>query len=277
MLVPGLGHGAGAQQVVGRQHARRRTGIDQFARQQERVGEVAPYLVEIMQHHHHRALLGAPALDQHHQVGDGLGIDGGKRLVQQDEVGVLQKHAGEQHALELADRERVDRPALEARKPDRLDGVLCVVEVDRLGGAEAAEARPAAEQHRVEHGDREGAVDLGLLRQVGDAPGRAFDAAFDVRRQPEQRLQERALARAVGPDDGRHLRRRDLGRHVMHGRMAVVAHGQIDQTERRRHSAHQAASHNSAARPSAAAMRADALMASSVVPGETRVFIDDLL
>jgi hypothetical protein len=59
--------------------------------------------------------------------------------------------------------------------------------------------------------------------------------------------------------------------------MAIVAHGQIDQAERRRHSAHQAASHNSAARPSAAAMRADALMASSVVPGETRVFIDDLL
>ena len=99
----------------------------------------------------------------------------------------------------------------------------------RLGGAEAAEARPAAEQHRVEYRDRERTVDLGLLRQVGDALGRAFDAAFDVRRQPEQRLQERALARAVGPDDGRHLGGRDLGRHVMHRRMAVVAHGQVDQ------------------------------------------------
>ena len=181
----------------------------------------------------------------------------------------------------VGDRKKTDLPYESAETTDdewlRLRHEEALTTESVLELAEAAEARPAAEQHRVEHGDREGAVDLGLLRQVGDAPGRAFDAAFDVRHQPKQRLQERALARAVGPDDGRHLRRRDLGRHVMHGRMAVVAHGQIDQTERRRHSAHQAASHNSAARPNAAAMRADALMASSVVPGETRVFIDDLL
>ena len=85
----------------------------------------------------HGALLGAPALDQRHQVGDGLGVDRGERLVQQHEVGVLQQQPGEQHALELADRQRVDRPALEAAQPDRFDGMLRIVDVDLLGRAEA--------------------------------------------------------------------------------------------------------------------------------------------
>src|SRR5262245_13694439 len=70
VLVPGLGHGAGTQQVLGRQDAQRRAGIDQLSRQQETVGEVAAHLVEVVQHAHHGALLGAPALDQRHQVGD---------------------------------------------------------------------------------------------------------------------------------------------------------------------------------------------------------------
>ena len=157
-----------------------------------------------------------------HEVVDGLGIDGGKRLVQQDEIGVLQQQAGEQHALELADRQRVDRPALEARQADRFDGVLGIVDVDVLGRAKAAEARPAAEQHGVEHRDREGAVDLGLLRQVGDALGRRIRcgprcAARDRarpsgacscrrrwgRRSPSSRLPEFPPTRDAPPDDGR--------------------------------------------------------------------------
>src|ERR1044071_8385732 len=60
VLVPGLGHGAGTQQVLGRQHALRRTGIDQLARQQEAVGEVAAHLVEVVQHADHGTSPGAP-------------------------------------------------------------------------------------------------------------------------------------------------------------------------------------------------------------------------
>ena len=82
----------------------------------------------------------------------------------------------------------------------------------RGGLAEGAEARPATEQHGVEHRDREGAVDFGLLRQVGDALGRALDAALDAGAQPEQRLEQRALAGAVGTDDGGHFGGRNFGR-----------------------------------------------------------------
>jgi hypothetical protein len=221
-----------------------------------------------VQHADHRALLVAPALDQRHQVGHGLGIDRGEWLIQQYEVGILQKQPGKQHTLELPDRQGIDRPALEAREPDRLDGVMGVVDVGRPGGAEAAETRPAPEQHGVEHRDREGAIDLGLLRQVGDAPGRALDAALDVRRETKQRLQECALASAVGADDGSHLGGGDLGRQVMHRGMAVVAHGQVDQAKGGVHSAHQTQSHSTTDTASARATRVDALMASRAVPGE---------
>ena len=61
---------------------------------------------------------------------------------------------------------------------------------------------------------------------------------------------------------------------MVHRRMAVVAHGQIDQAKGCRHSAHQTASHNTADTASAAAMRAGALMASRVVPGETGSCMD---
>jgi len=137
-----------------------------------------------------------------------------------------------------------------------------------FGLAEGAEARPAAEQHRVEHRDREGAVDLRLLRQVGDAPRAAFDPALEPSHQPEHRLEQRALARAVGADDGGDLAGRDLGRDVMHGGMPVVGDREVDQLQRRIHSAHHTASHSTVARPSAQAMRWGALMPRRAVPGE---------
>lgn len=54
----------------------------------------------------------------------------------------------------------------------------------------------------------------------------------------------------------------------MDRRMAIIAHGQVDQAKRCRHIAHQAASHSKAAIANAAAMRRGELMARSVVPGE---------
>ncbi len=119
-----------------------------------------------------------------------------------------------------------------------------------------------------------GPIDLSLLRQIGDAASRTFDAAFDPRRQAEHRLQERALAGAVGPDDGGIISAAGISTDsVMHRRMAIVAHGQVDQAESGVHlepqdSAHQAHSHSRPDTPSAAATRAGALMASRKVPGE---------
>ena len=48
-----------------------------------------------------------------------LGVDGVERLVEQDDLGVLDQHAGKQRALQLAAGQRVDRACLEALEPDR--------------------------------------------------------------------------------------------------------------------------------------------------------------
>ena len=52
------------------------------------------------------------------EIGDGLGVDGAERLIEQDERGVLQQQAREQHALELAARQRADRTMPEVLQAD---------------------------------------------------------------------------------------------------------------------------------------------------------------
>ena len=74
---------------------------------------------EIMGDDHHRAAFAVPALDQLDQVADGLGVDRIERLVEQDQVGILHQHAGEQGTLELAARQRVDGAFFETFEADR--------------------------------------------------------------------------------------------------------------------------------------------------------------
>ena len=66
------------------------------------------------------------------QVAHGARVDGVERLVEQDQPGVLQQHAGEQRPLQLAARERIDAARLEAGEPHR-----CERPVDRLRGRRA--------------------------------------------------------------------------------------------------------------------------------------------
>jgi len=116
--------------------------------------------------------------------------------------------------------ERGDRPSLEARKADRLDGVAGIVDVEVPGAAEAAEAATSARAARCRR-RKSGRRDRSRPAAAGRRCAvRALDPALDTGRQAKQRLQEAALAGAVGTDDSGHLARRDLRRQMMHGRMA---------------------------------------------------------
>ena len=126
------------------------------------------HLLDVVQRGDHGAALIVPAPDEEDEVGDGLGIDGAERLVEQDEAAVLQQQAGEQHALELSAGERADRPVGEIENAERSEGIG---DLALGGGIEAApEADLAPQPHggAVEHGDREAAVDVDLLREIGD-------------------------------------------------------------------------------------------------------------
>ena len=120
-------------------------------------------------------LLGVPAAHEVHEVGAGLGVDGGQRLVEQDHAGVLQQQPGEQRALHLAARQRADGRVLEARQADGRERLLDGVAVPPADAAEHAAAPPQPHGDEVVDVDREGAVDLGGLRQIGHRgpPGRS--------------------------------------------------------------------------------------------------------
>jgi hypothetical protein len=116
----------------------------------------------------HRAPLAVPALHQIEQVGRGLGVDRVERLVEHDHAGILQQQPREQHALHLPAGERRDRAILEAGEPDGGDRLLDPVPRRAIEAAEQPGPPPQPHRHHVVDIDREGAVDLGGLRQIGD-------------------------------------------------------------------------------------------------------------
>ena len=56
-----------------------------FAGQQQRLREMLPHLLDVVQRGDDGAPLFVPAFDQDDEVGDGLGVDGAERLVEQDQ------------------------------------------------------------------------------------------------------------------------------------------------------------------------------------------------
>ena len=172
------------------------------------------------------------------ELGDGLGIDGAERLVEQDEGGVLQQQARKQHPLELAARQGAHRPVGEIEQPERSkrpgDGApACSIEP-----APGADLAPQSHGHAVEHRDGKAAVDLDLLRQISDVAlveAVELEAATERLELAHDALEQGRLAGAVRPDNGEKLAARHLAVDVMHGRMPVIAERQVAKGDRRFH------------------------------------------
>ena len=124
MLVEGLAHAAGDQEVLGRQHGRGAAPGDRLARQQQRLREVRAYEIDVVQRREHGTFLAVPALHQVEQINRGFRVDRVERLVEHDDAGVLEKEPREQHALHLAARQRRDGAVLEAGEADRRERLL---------------------------------------------------------------------------------------------------------------------------------------------------------
>ena len=173
-----------------------------------------------------------PALDQQYEVRDRPAVDGVERLVEQDEIGVLHQHAGKQRPLQLAARQRVQRAVLESRKADRLQRTAHRPTVVRRVPAEQPAPRPQAERNQVDDAGGEGAVEFGLLRQVGDAdvsgpvdaPGHRLEHAGDA-------FHQGRFAGAVGAHDRRQRSFFDRAAKMVNGRVAAVAERQIVEDE----------------------------------------------
>ena len=231
--------------------------------------------LHVVQHGDHRAPLAVPALHHAQQVGAGARVDAVEGLVEQDELRVLQQQSREQHALELAHRELADAAPLETRQADRGERLARLGDERGVDGAEGAAPRPVTERDEIEHAEREAAVDVRLLRQVGDAAGKLggdLDAPGAGRQAPRERFQQAALAGAVGADHGGERARREFAAEVMHRRVALVRHREVDDADgvgahgARSAKAQATAAHSSTSAASATATRAPAPRINTLAP-----------
>ena len=199
------------------------------------------YLREIVQRGEHGAPLAVPTLDQRDEIGDGLAIDGAERLVEQDDGGVLQEQAREQHALELAARERADETVGQVLQSDRGESVRDLIAIVAVDTVPSADLPPQPHGRAVEHRDGKLLVDRDLLREVGDSrvPQTAeLDASAQRPKLAGDALEQGRLAGAVGADDGEQRPGLDVAGHVMNGRMPVVAERRVVEGNRRHASRH---------------------------------------
>ena len=191
---------------------------------------------DIVQRGKNGAPFAVPPPDQRDEIGDGLGIDGAERLVEQDKGRILQQQAREQDPLELAARECADETVgevLESDRGERARDLLPVAPVETAPGADLA---PQPHGRAVEHGDGKEPVDLDLLREIGDAglsQTVELEASAERPKLADDAFEQGRLAGAVRADEGEERAGLDLAGDVMHGGMPVVAEGYIAECDSR--------------------------------------------
>src|SRR5947207_1983260 len=100
----------GALQIVTPKRSRGVSPSDGHTRQEKGRGKMLTYSIKIVQHRDDRAPLFPPALQEPQQIFGRVLVQRGERLIEQDDVGVLQQHPREQSSLELAYGKLGDRP-----------------------------------------------------------------------------------------------------------------------------------------------------------------------
>src|SRR5215467_5630318 len=144
------------------------------------------------------------------------------RLVEHDELRLLRQRARKQHELAFAARDHSVGPLREVNDAEALVRLPRHLAVVRRRPAEQVAMRGAPHQHDRLDREREGG--RVQLRHIGDAARALADrivrerAALNLRftrkrpDQPEQRLEQRGLAAAIGAEQRQHLALRE--RHV---------------------------------------------------------------
>ena len=181
ILDPALVEPARRQQVLRPQRLARLAPGDRPAREQQRLRKMLAHQVEVVQHRRGscapRRASGGSARSGRPRVRESMALNGSSSRIS---ARVLQEHAGEQRALQLAAGQRVDAARLEARQADRGERP---VDVGAVGGREPPEhaaAPPEPERDEVDHRGRERAVDL----RYAAANRRCRDDASDLTIRP---------------------------------------------------------------------------------------------
>ena len=161
------------------------------------------------------------------------GVEGGQRLVQQQQPGLHGQRPGQRDPLPLAAGQGPGQPVavpLEADQREQLvdpgADVSFASQPQRV--ADVAGDRQVPEQLAVLEHQGEPALVGGYAGEVGAVPR---DAAGGHRLQPGDRPQQRGLAAAGGAEDGEHLAVGEVERDVDDGGLAVVADRDVAEPE----------------------------------------------
>src|SRR6478672_13446194 len=247
MLDPRLGELACLSEVLDGQNLLGRSPGHDLAGDKECFREMRAYLIEIVQRGNDGAALAMPAADQAQQILDRLGVDGAKRLVEQDDSRVLQEQPREEDALELSTRKRAHATLAEVLQAERVERLQNRQSAGAVEPAPGSDLAPKTHGNSVEHSDREAPVDVDLLRQVGDvAPLEPVEAEGTGKRLelPYDALEQGGLAGAVRPDKREQVAAGDLAGDVMHGGMPVITERQIVKADGRRLRLRHASAHS---------------------------------
>src|SRR5207248_5786480 len=148
-------------------------------------------------------------------------VEAVQRLVEHEQPGPTGERLGDQQPLLLTTGELADRPVGVPAGTDQVNQFT-----DPGGGGPGAGTRQRQappvpvepEAYHVQAPDPQGRVEAASLRQVPDVvvglPGRAAEQPYRApgqRYQAKDRLEQRGLPDAVGPEDGHELAGRDRG------------------------------------------------------------------
>ncbi len=195
IVFPSFVEPAGAQHVFRAQCRRSCTPGHRAARKQQRLGEILAHQLEVVRNDHHRAIFAVPALDQSDQVTNGLGIDGVEGFIEQDQIGILHQNTGKQGALQLSAGKRVERAAFKSFEPNGHQRLAYGCTVLCRMSPEQAAAWPKTQRDQVDDARWKAAVELRLLRQVGNADAWHLDDSAGHRTQrADDTLHEGRLA-----------------------------------------------------------------------------------
>ena len=162
--------------------------------------------------HDGQVALDAEGLDELEDLLLVADVEGARRLVEQQDRGVLEQRPAEHDALALAARQRLDEAAGQGRDPELGEDLARERDVAGALAPEERAVRRAAEQRVVE--DCHPGWDHRHLGHERDGPGPGpgaqtlhvgagkLDVPVPAGDEPGDGVQERRLAGAVRPDDG---------------------------------------------------------------------------
>lgn len=190
----------------------------------------------IVKYGQNRAPLMVPGVNDGEKIGRCSRVDGGERLIEQNDARILQIEAREKCTLQLAARKRIDGAPFETDQADFFKRRFNRLAIMGRKRTKQAGASPQTGGDKIKDADREGSVDSGKLRQIGN-PRARFCARLDPpakwRKRTGNGFEKRRLAGTIGSDHRHEATVRDRGAQMMNRRVAIIAKRQIVEADRR--------------------------------------------